>query len=317
MSDRQDASVPLLLDVDTGVDDALAIAYAVKAGARLVGVTTVAGNVAIDASTRNSRSVLSWLGAEAVPVHRGASRPLAVPHKDAAHVHGKNGLGGADLGESRALESRVNGVQAILDAAEHHQGELVIAAVGPLTNLAIALSIFPDLVASVRRLVIMSGAFFVPGNVTPHAEFNVFADPHAAHQVLSAKWNDLVAVGLDVTHQTAISRSQWEILGPRDGACADLVRRITSRTFTEREMDGFYLHDPLAVAVALDESLATTESHRIDVTTDDDKRGKTTPVSSGETRVVTAVDAERFEARFSRLLNLPEQVESIEVARAE
>lgn len=317
MSDHHHASDSLLLDVDTGVDDALAIAYAVGAGARLVGVTAVAGNVPIDASTRNSRSVLSWLGAESVSVHRGASRPLAVPHHDAAHVHGENGLGGAELDVIPIPESRVNGVQAILDAAEHHQGDLVIAAVGPLTNLAIALNMLPGLAARVRRLVIMSGAFFVPGNVTPRAEFNAFADPHAAKQVMSARWNDLVVVGLDVTHQVALSRSQWIKLGSHDGAAADLVRRITGRTFTERGMKGFYLHDPLAVAVALDESLVATETYRIDVATEGDERGQTTAVPHGKVRVATAVDVERFESRFSRLLNLPVGARDVEVARAE
>lgn len=317
MTLHQDSGVPLLLDVDTGIDDALAIAYAVESGVRLVGVSAVAGNVPIDDSTRNSRSVLSWLGAESVPVHRGASRPLAVSYRDAAHVHGDNGLGGADLGESRAPESQVNGVQAILEAAERYKGELVVAAVGPLTNLAMALSLAPDLVTTVRRVVIMSGAFHVSGNVTPHAEFNAFADPHAAQQVMSAKWNDLVAVGLDVTHQTAISRPQWEMLDPDSGAIAGLVRRITGRTFAERGMKGFYLHDPLAVAVALDASLVTTESHGIVVETDGDQRGKTTPVSGENVRLALAVDAERFESRFSQLLKLPVQVEDVKAIRAE
>jgi purine nucleosidase len=305
MTRGQNPGVPLLLDVDTGIDDALAIAYAVESGVRLVGVSAVAGNVPIDDSTRNSRSVLSWLGAESVPVHRGASRPLAVPYRDAAHVHGDNGLGGADLGESRAPESQVNGVQAILDAAKRYKGELVVAAVGPLTNLAMAISLVPDLVTMVRRVVVMSGAFCVPGNVTPRAEFNAFADPHAAQQVMSAKWNELVAVGLDVTHQTAISRTQWKALDANGSASADLVRRITGRTFTERGMKGLFLHDPLAVAVALDASLVTTEPRDIVVQTDGDERGNTTPVSGGNVRVAFAVDAERFESQFSQLLKLP------------
>ncbi len=309
--------VPLWLDVDTGVDDALAIALAVRAGANLTGVSTVAGNVPIDIATDNTRGVLAAVGADHVQVHRGASRPLAVVYHDAAHVHGANGLGGADIGERRAPESDVNGVQAILDAAERHAGELVLVALGPLTNVAIALSLRPGLARQVGRLVIMSGAFRVPGNVTPHAEFNAFADPHAAQQVMAAEWADLVAVGLDVTHQTIVSRNQWEGIGEGASVTAELLRQIAERTFTERGMDGFYLHDPLAVAVALDPSLVSTEPMAIEVAFDDDQRGKTTPVGRGAVSVATAVDTGRFDARFAERMGIPARQGEIAADRSE
>ncbi|MDQ4045719.1 MAG: nucleoside hydrolase, partial [Chloroflexota bacterium] len=149
----------LFLDVDTGVDDAMALAVAVRSGARVIGVSTVAGNVPVHLATANTLSVLSWLGTPAIPVHRGASRPLALPFRDAVHVHGTNGLGGAELAGSVTEESRTNGVQAILDAAEAHEGQLVLAALGPLTNLAMALNIRPKLVYQVRKLAVMCGAF--------------------------------------------------------------------------------------------------------------------------------------------------------------
>ena len=313
-----DTTIPLLLDVDTGVDDALAIALAVRSGVRMVGVTTVAGNVPIEFGTRNSLDVLSWLGAESVPVHRGAFRPLAVPYLDAAHVHGENGLGGATLPESRAHLSSVNGVQAILDAADRFSGELVIAALGPLTNIAIALSLRPELVGQVRRLVIMSGAFHTGGNVTPHAEFNAFADPHAAQQVMDASWNEQIAVGLDVTHRTIVARDQWEQLGEGGEPPVELVRQIAARTFTERQMDGFYLHDPLAVAVAIDPSLVSLESARVEVDFDAEHRGRTRPAdTSGGVRVAVDVDAERFETRFAEALGIPTRSGRIESSRSE
>lgn len=303
---------PLWLDVDTGVDDALAIALAFHAGANLIGVSSVAGNVPIDYATDNSRGVLAYLGADHVPVHRGASRPLAVVYSDASHVHGANGLGGADIGDRRTPESNVHGVQAILDAADHHAGELVLVALGPLTNIAIALSLRPELTQQIRRLVIMSGAFRVPGNVTPYAEFNAYADPHAAEQVMAAEWRELIAVGLDVTHQTIISRDQWNRIGAEATGTSALLRQIAARTFTEREMDGFYVHDPLAVAVALDPTLVTTESMAVEVALDEDQRGKTTPIGIGTVEVATSVDTVRFDELFAGLMGIP--LSEVEVA---
>lgn len=306
MTQQPDSTTPLFLDVDTGVDDALAIVFAVRSRARLVGVSTVAGNVPIDHVTRNSLSVLSWVGAESVPVHRGASRPLALPYYDAAHVHGSNGLGGAEFGGSRAPEARLNGMQAILDAADLYQGQLVLVALGPITNVAMALNIRPRLVEQVRRLVIMGGAFRTGGNVTQDAEYNVYADPHAAQQVIDGGWSELVVVGLDVTHLATVTRSQWEGLEEGGSRTAELLRRVTERTFTERGMDGIYLHDPLAVAVALDDSLVETESHAVKVElADDELRGKVTLAGKGSARVALGIDAARFERWFAELLELP------------
>jgi purine nucleosidase len=310
-------AAPLWLDVDTGVDDALAIALAVRADANLIGVSTVAGNVPIDFATDNTRGVLALVGAGDVPVHRGASRPLAVAYRDAAHVHGVNGLGGADIGAKRVPESDVNGVQALLDAATRHAGELVLVALGPLTNVAVALSLRPALAGQVRRLVIMSGAFRVSGNVTPHAEFNAFADPHAAAQVMAVEWPELIAVGLDVTHQTVVSRKQWEGISAERPATAALVRQIAARTFIERAMDGFYLHDPLAVAVAFDPTLVTTEPMGIEVALDGERRGKTAPSGEGRVMVATGVDVARFDRLFADLIGIPAREGEIVAERSE
>jgi purine nucleosidase/pyrimidine-specific ribonucleoside hydrolase len=289
------------------VDDALALAFAVASDVSLVGISTVAGNTNIDNATENTRRVLSALGAESVPVHRGASRPLVAAYHNAEHVHGQRGLGGVTLNESRAPESSIDGVQAILGAAERHSGQLVLVALGPLTNVAIALNIRPQLSHQVAKLVVMSGAFYVPGNATanPVAEFNAFVDPHAAEQVMAADWTHLIAVGLDVTHQTVISRDQWEGIEAGGPATRELTRQIVERTFTARKMAGFYLHDPLAVAVALDDSLVTTQALSIDVAIDEEYRGKTSPAGRGRVRVATGVDAARFERMFAERLAIP------------
>lgn len=296
---------PIMLDVDTGVDDALAIALALRTGANIVGITSVAGNVPVELATVNTRRVLAWMGAEAVPVYRGASRPLAVDHVAAAHVHGDNGLGGAEPGDSPVAEADASGVDAILRNASMFDGELVLVALGPLTNIAMALSLRPELTRQLRRLVIMGGAFSVPGNFTPHAEFNAFVDPHACAQVMEAEWGGLVAVGLDVTHQTALMRDQWQGIPDNATGAAGLARAITARTFTERKMEGFYLHDPVAVAVAMDPELIETFRKSVSVIVDGDHRGKTVMGGEGNVAVATAVDTARFGRMFAEQMGIP------------
>lgn len=299
------SNYPVMLDVDTGVDDAAAIAYALGIEADLVGVSTVAGNVGINLSTPNTLKVLSLLGGEEVPVFRGASKPLVAEYVDAAHVHGGNGLGGAELPEALAEESDLTAPEAIIAMAEEFAGELVLVAVGPYTNIAMALSLRPDLTQLVRRIVVMGGAFFNPGNITPHAEYNVYTDPHAAQQVFSADWQEIIAVGLDVTHQAAITRKMWDAIpGDAEGS-AGLMKAIVERTYVERVRSGFFLHDPMAMAVALDDSLVTTSSHFVDVVTEGEERGKTIVSMDGNVRIAKTVDAERFVKKFCEAVNIP------------
>ncbi len=299
---------PLIIDVDTGVDDAIALALAVSLDANVLGVTTVAGNVPIDVATRNTLDVLAYLGRRDIPVHRGASRPLVAGFQDATHVHGGNGLGGVVLESSAAMEGTLAGPAFIIQSAADHAGELTLVTLGPLTNLAIALNVRPGITRQIRRVVVMGGAYFVPGNVTPLSEFNVYADPEAAEQVFSADWNDITLVGLDVTHQTVLSRELWERIPDGERGVAGLIRGVMERTFTERAMSGFYLHDPLAVAVALDPGLVTATPHTVTVENSIDvaTRGKTTAtaVSVGP-KVATGVDAAKFVDQLSEVLGLP------------
>src|SRR5680860_533318 len=298
---------PLIIDVDTGVDDAVAIAFAIAKGATILGVSTVAGNVPIEVATRNTLDVLTYLGRADIPVHRGASRPLAATYQDAIDVHGGNGLGGMELTQGSTAEEPLPGPAFILQSAERFAGELDLVMLGPLTNLAIALNVRPELVRQIRRVVVMGGAYFVAGNKGPHAEFNVYVDPDAADQVFDANWNDITLVGLDVTHQTVVSREQWANI-PNDATGASgLVRGVMGRTFNDRIKSGFYLHDPLAVAVALEPDLVRGAHYAVNVQTAGELRGKTTPGRGGRGPLVaTAVDADRFVNHLSRVLGLPE-----------
>ncbi|MBA2246486.1 MAG: nucleoside hydrolase [Chloroflexia bacterium] len=296
---------PFLIDVDTGIDDAVALALAVGLGVDLIGVTTVAGNVPIETATRNTIDVLSYLRADGVPVHRGASRPLVASYRSATHVHGENGLGGAELPQGTIREDAIAGPAAIIRAANDHSGSLTVVTLGPLTNLAIALNVRPEITRQIAKVVVMGGAFFNPGNVTPHAEFNVYADPEASDQVFSAGFPDITLIGLDVTHQTALTRDVWERIGPDATGGAGLLRQILARTFTDRGMDGFFLHDPLALAVAISPELVGSSPHHVSVTLDSELRGKTVATSS-ETgpRVATSVDVERVLSLLMTTLGL-------------
>lgn len=296
---------PLLVDVDTGVDDAIALAFLLRRVPDLLAVTTVAGNVPIDFSTPNTRNVLSWLGRDDIPVHRGASRPLAVPYHDAAHVHGGNGLGNATLPDSATPEATEHAVDAILRLAAEHEGELTILTLGPLTNLAIALNLRPALTDQIRKVVIMGGAYFNPGNITPHAEFNIYADPHAAQQVFAAEWSQFVALGLDVTHQTVIPRSTWIAIPEEATAPSQLARLILARSYQERGLEGFYLHDPLAALSLIDPQIVGIESGRIEVNVDGDRRGQTMFTSGeGNHQVATSVRATEAEQSICEALDM-------------
>jgi purine nucleosidase len=151
----------------------------------------------------------------------------------------------------------------------------------------------------------MGGSYFNAGNVTPYAEFNVWADAEAAQQVFAAEWNEIIAVGLDVTHQTAITHKMWKEIPQGAGGSAWLLKQIVERTYTERVRSGFFLHDPLAMAVALDPSLVTLENHAVNVELDGEQRGRTEIREGGNVRVATGVDSKRFMQSFCRAVNIP------------
>ena len=203
--------VPVILDVYTGTDDALALGYAVASPRiELVAVTTVAGNVGVEKTTANTLAVLDWLGAGDVPVHRGASRPLVRPHRDAVYFHDEGGLGGAQLPPSIRSVGADRGPAALIRLARLRPREVTLVTLGPLTNLAIALNVEPNLPELLKSVVVMGGAYSVPGNTTPAAEFNILVDPEAAEQVFTARFPNLTTVGLDVTERVALTRDDWD-----------------------------------------------------------------------------------------------------------
>ncbi len=257
----------LILDCDPGHDDAVALAVAARRG-RLLGVTTVAGNVSLEHTTRNALAVVQLLGVE-VGVHSGAAAPLrgdAVDH--AALVHGENGLAGATLPELRHAVATTDAVGFLVDITRRHEGAWIVAT-GPLTNIALALQRDRTLVDRIAGISIMGGGTF--GNVTAVAEFNIHFDPEAAAVVLGSGAR-LVMCGLDLTHQllvddAMISRSR--ALGNQFGAfAADFLGGYLGNIRALRG-DGLdaALHDPCAVLAVTDPELFAVIPRSVEIET--------------------------------------------------
>ena len=300
-----EARVPLILDVDTGIDDAVAIALALAdPWAEVVAVTTVAGNVGVEQVIVNTLKVLNFLDAKHVPVHRGASKPLVRPLRDAQYFHGRDGLGEPDLpAVDRPLGSD-RGPAAIIRLARERPGELTLVCQGPLTNLAIALNVAPELPGLLKAVVVMGGAFGVGGNVTPHAEFNIYVDPESAAEVFANRTLDLTVVGLDVSHQVALPKAVWDEAANSPSPYAQLVAKVCDWVWRGHRRTGMFLHDPLAVAVALNPTLVGTAKRSVTVSCARENRGETRAVRTGTVEVAETVEAARFLESFSETLGL-------------
>jgi inosine-uridine nucleoside N-ribohydrolase len=301
----------MVLVVDTGVDDALAIALAVRHPLiHLEAVLTSCGNVDLERVNDNTLRVLDWLGAEHVPVYSGADRPLVQPFVDAAHFHGRDGLGGAELPASgrRVLP---NAVDYLVDQLTTAPGVLSVVCTGPLTNLALAVQRDPRITRKVKEVVVMGGAVQMPGNTTPTAEFNIYADPEAAGVVFAQDW-PVTMVGLDVTNRVPLRAAEVERIGHSQTREAVLVREVTRHLFGVRKIEAMALHDPLAVGVAVDHSLVKCQAGPVQVELKGEyTRGQTVfdlrprvPRPASNTRVALEVDAERFRELFFETLEL-------------
>lgn len=222
MTQHPGAATKILLDCDPGVDDALAIAYAVgRPDIDLVGITTVGGNVGLDKTTGNALRVLDFLGAADVPVTRGSAVPLLRVPVTAEQVHGTDGLRGARLPAPVTAPRPGYATDFIIDTVRSAPGEITLVATGPLTNIALALRQEPALASSVRDFVIMGGSS-ARGNITPAAEFNIAVDPEAAAIVFSAGWT-VTMVGLDVTLQATADAAVIERVRSLGRLATDLV----------------------------------------------------------------------------------------------
>lgn len=259
----------LLIDTDPGIDDALALFFAVASPeVRVEAVTTVSGNVPVSVTTRNALALLALAGHLSVPVARGSDRPLIRQPVYAEHVHGQNGLGGVLLPDPQGQLDVNSAVAMIIQKVLQAPGEVTLVALGPLTNIALAVRCEPRIVSMVREVVIMGGALRVPGNVSPSAEFNIFADPHAAHIVMHAGW-PIRLVSLDVTQQTLMNRLQFEKLAANGHPVTHCIKSMVDFYLNEfakaRAVAAFPMHDPLCLAAAIHPELITWERAYVDI----------------------------------------------------
>jgi purine nucleosidase len=215
----------LLIDCDPGIDDAMALLLAAASPEfDLLGVTCVAGNRPVETTTANACRVLHLAGRGDVPVHGGCSRPLGRTAPRVNLVHREDGLGGVALPSERAPSQR-HAVDVLEQALSGPPGRVTLVALGPLTNLALVEIKRPGLLKQARQIVVMGGAAFCPGNITPNAEFNFYADALAAHTVLQAG-ADVRLFGLDVTRRVVPATSWVDALADGGGRCADAAARM-------------------------------------------------------------------------------------------
>ncbi|WP_293777338.1 nucleoside hydrolase [uncultured Corynebacterium sp.] len=285
----------IILDLDTGIDDALALAYAVAhPDLELIGVTGTYGNVPVALGVRNSLALLELLDAEDVPVFIGPTRPGFNVAPISAFIHGRSGLGEVLLPPPRR-KAYEDAVGFLIRSVREHGEDLVIVPTGPSTSIAAAMREDPDFARN-ARIVMMGGALTVPGNVTPYAEANVFQDPQATDYVFRHA-RDLTMVGLDVTLRTLLTREhtkQWRGT-PTGRIYADIVDYyIRAYKTTSPHLGGCGLHDPLAVAVAADPSLVTCLD--LNLRCEDNGRtiGDPERLDNPTARVAVAVDDARF-----------------------
>ncbi len=297
-------STKIILDCDPGIDDALAIAFAHgHPGLELVGITTVAGNVGLAKTTANALAVCEFIGAAGTPVTAGCDRPLVRPAIDAREVHGDSGLGGATLPPPVAGPAPGHAIDYIVDTVRATPGEITLVATGPLTNIALAVRREPRLTDWVRGFVIMGGSAS-RGNVTPAAEYNIWADPEAAAAVFRAGWT-VTMLGLDVTLRTgatAAAQRRMRDLGPLG---TELLLPALEQYRSVRGPAGPPVHDVCAVAWVAEPGLFGLVPAQVQVetagpltagmtVTDFDVSGGAGQVSGGNAVVAMDIDVDRF-----------------------
>ncbi|KRN30420.1 nucleoside hydrolase [Liquorilactobacillus mali] len=311
------AKYKMILDLDTGIDDALALAYALAdQDCDLIGIIGSYGNVLIEQGTQNSLDLLSLLGASDVPVYAGLSHSSTTSsftvQPVSARIHGNNGVANLKIDRASTKVERQSGVDFLIDAVHKYQKDLLLVPTGPLTNLAAAIKKDPTITKLIGHVTLMGGALTVPGNVSPVSEANIHQDPEAANDVFQSDI-PLTMVGLDVTTRTLLTNKEtaiWRNLKTKSGdVYADLVDYyIDAYKETNPHLNGCALHDPLAVAAALEPKLLETIYLNMKVDTTKPYEGRTIGdetrlnLPATTTQAAVNVDVERFVTKFMERL---------------
>ncbi len=257
----------IIIDCDPGIDDAQAIMMAyLHPDVKIEAITTVAGNVGIEHTTANALKILDVLNAEAIPVFPGSASGLAAAGERAHFVHGEDGLGDCGVPESARKPEEAPAALALIRLAKENPGDLELIAIGPLTNLALALRLDPDLPSRFKKLVMMGGAYHAQGN-TPNlpAEFNIFSDPDAA-SVVFENWPDLIMISWEATIAHGMPMDAFEAMLEKDNPRSRFLKRVTQKTlaFLKTVLKGnmSYAADPLAMAVLIEPDIVQRVEHK-------------------------------------------------------
>ena len=263
----------IIIDTDPGQDDAVAILLALASPDEInvLGITTVAGNVPLDLTSKNARIICELAGKTDVSVFAGCDRPL---HRDlvtAEHVHGRTGLDGPTLPDPSMPLQDTHAVDFIIDALRTHpQGSVTLCPIGPLTNIAIAFDKAPDIIDNVQEIVMMGGAYFEVGNITPTAEFNIYVDPDAA-DIVFRSGVPMVVMPLDVTHKALVTKSRndaFRAIGSRIGNAVAQMTDFFERFDKDKYgSEGAPLHDPCAIAYLLQPDLFSGRHINVEIET--------------------------------------------------
>ncbi|KRM19027.1 inosine-uridine preferring nucleoside hydrolase [Ligilactobacillus hayakitensis DSM 18933 = JCM 14209] len=311
------AKYKMILDLDTGIDDALAIAYALATPeSDLIGIVSSYGNILVEQAAQNSLDLLELLGHTEVPVFKGLSHSSTTEKfevmKISQRIHGVNGIGEVKIKKADRKVEEMSGPDFFIEAAHKYGKDLLIVPTGPLTNLAAAIKKDPEIINLIGRVTMMGGALTVPGNVNAVTEANINQDPEAADFVFRSGI-PLTMVGLDVTTRTLLTvneTKQWRKLNTASSsAYADIVDYyIDAYKETSPHLGGCALHDPLAVAVAVEPSLVSTLNLNMKVDTKGAYAGRTigdeTRINEPAltTKAAVNVDTDRFLEEFMEKL---------------
>ena len=269
----------IIIDTDPGVDDAMAVLYAcLDPEIELVGLTSIFGNVTIDVATRNALALLELADVKA-PVSQGASVPLVQDAKEVAwEVHGREGFGDVPPFTPASKADPRPAHQFICDMINQNPGEIVLCPVGPLTNIAMAIQHDPSIASKVKSVTVMGGSLDEGGNVTPHAEANIWQDPHAADIVFSANW-PVTMIGLDVTHQVVCKPDEFASLSKDAPKLGGFLNDAAQFYFDfHARVDGLHgchMHDPAAVISIVKPQYFKTEATALDTIIDGTEVGMT------------------------------------------
>nr|MDO8082959.1 nucleoside hydrolase [Candidatus Freyarchaeota archaeon] len=263
--------IKMIYDGDPGIDDALAILLATKSEVLdLEAVTTVAGNVNLEKATKNALRILELAGRLDIPVAAGMPSPLVRELQSAEYVHGEDGLGGTYLPLPVTQDKCIGAIDLIIAKIMKTTGEITLVACGPLTNLAEVYGKQPEIGENVREIIIMGGAISVPGNITPHAEFNVHTDPESAKIIFQSDL-PVTLVPLDVTLKTLLTNDNIEEIREAGTPVTDFAHRVLKYSLNfsgHKKLGGCPIHDPLAVGVAIDKGFVKTKKLYVNVVTD-------------------------------------------------